>query len=225
MFERLIPLIGEDKLKIIREKNILLVGVGGVGGACFEALVRLGFKNFHLIDNDTFDKTNLNRQLLCTKENIGHKKVVEASIRAKNITDDINIIKGDLFLNEANIDEIDYTKIDYIVDCQDTLNTKLLLIKKSIAYNKKIICAMGTGKRINPTKLTITNIWKTENDPLAKKLRNLLRKNKINKKIPVVTSTEIPKKTQSNLISSCSLVPNVAGFYLAYYILNDIINN
>lgn len=225
MYERLIPLIGEETLDKIKDKKILLVGLGGVGGACFEALVRLGFKNFHLIDNDTFDITNLNRQILCTKDNIGHKKVIEAQIRAKNISDDINIKCDEIFLNEDNITKIDYHNIDYIIDCQDTLKTKLLLIEKSLEHNIKIISSMGTGNRLDPTKLIITDIWKTENDPLAKKLRSLLRKSKIKTKVPVITSKEIPVKINNNQISSCSLVPNVAGFYLAYYILNDIINN
>ncbi len=223
MFERMELLLSEEQLNKISNLNILLVGVGGVGGACFEALVRLGVSNISIVDGDTFDLSNLNRQLLSTQSNIGHSKVKEAMLRAKLINPSISIKCYEMFLNEANINELDYTKYDYIVDCCDTMTTKLLLIKKSLEYNVKIISSMGTGNRLDPTKLEITNIWKTENDPVAKVMRKMLRDNDIKTKIPVLCSKEIPIKVSSRTVGSISLVPNVAGFYIASYIFNDII--
>ncbi len=223
MFERLTYLINNETLNKISNINILLVGVGGVGGAFLEAATRLGIKHITIIDNDTFEISNLNRQILSNHSNIGHSKVIEASLRAKSINPETDIISKEMFLDASNIDEIDYTKYDYIVDCCDTVTTKLLLIKKSIKHNIKIITSMGTGNRLDPTKLTITDIWHTNYDPLAKIMRQLLRKNNIYDKIPVVTSTEIPIKIKSHKPGSTSLVPNVAGFYIAYYIFNDII--
>jgi len=225
MLERLELILDNKSINKFCHSNILLVGIGGVGGACLEALVRLGLKNITIVDNDTFDITNLNRQILSKRSNIGQKKVLEAEIRAKDINPDILITKKEIFLNEENNYEIDYQKYDFIIDCCDTITTKFLLIKNALKYNKKIISCMGTGNRFDPTKLELTNIWKTNYDPLAKILRKLLRNNQIKNKIPVLVSTEQPVKTTSRTPGSTSLVPNVAGFYIASYVFNDIINN
>lgn len=224
MLERMKLILSEDKIDKFINSNILLVGVGGVGGACLEALVRSGLKNITIIDNDVFDETNLNRQILSNKNSLNKSKVKEAVLRAKSINPSICIKELEMFLNEANIDEIEYNKYDYIIDCCDTITTKILLIKKSIEHNTKIITSMGTGNRTDPSKLIITNIWKTNNDPVAKIMRKLLRDNHINKKIPVVTSTELPIKTKSRTPGSTSFVPNAAGFFIASYVFNDIIN-
>ena len=224
MLERLKLILKEEQIEKFQNSNILLVGVGGVGGSCLEALVRSGLKNITIIDNDTFDKSNLNRQILSNQNNLNKSKVKEASLRAKGINPTICIKEYEMFLNEANIDEIEYNKYDYIIDCCDTITTKLLLIKKSIEYNIKIITSMGTGNRLDPSKLIITNIWKTNNDPVAKIMRKLLRDNHINKKIPVVTSTELPIKTGCRTPGSTAFVPNAAGFFIASYVFNDIIN-
>lgn len=224
MLERSKMLIEENKLNTFINSNILIVGIGGVGGACFEALVRMGIKNITIIDGDTFSLSNLNRQLISNRSNIGHSKVKEAYIRAININPDINIEYKEIFLTEANINEINYSNIDYIIDCCDTMTTKLLLIKKAIEHNIKIISCMGTGNRIDCTKLEITNIWKTDNDPVARVMRKLLRENNIKYKLPVLCSKETPLKIDSRTPGSVSFVPNVAGFYIANYVFNDIIN-
>lgn len=224
MLERSKLLISDEQLNKFCNSNVLIVGIGGVGGACFEALVRMGIKNITVVDGDTFSTSNLNRQLLCTNSNIGHSKVKEALLRAKCINSDILVDCKEMFLNEANIDEIDYSKYDYIIDCCDTMTTKLLLIKKALEYNVKIISSMGTGNRLDPTKLEIMNIWKTENDPVAKVMRKMLRDNNIKYKLPVLCSTELPIKISSRTPGSVSFVPNVAGFCIASYVFNDIIN-
>lgn len=225
MFERLEYLIDEKQLDKIFKTRILLVGVGGVGGAALEALVRMGILNITIVDDDIFTESNLNRQIICTRDNIGCVKVVEAEKRAKKINPDINIETKKCFLGENNIDEIEFTKYDYIIDCCDTMTTKLLLIKKAIEYDIKIISSMGTGNRLDATKLTITDIWETSYDPVAKAMRQLLRKNGIDKKITVVVSLEQPIKIHNRVPGSTSLVPNVAGFYIASYIFNDIIGS
>ena len=222
MFERLSRILTEEEISKIKNLNILIIGRGGVGGAAFEGLVRMGVTNITAIDNDKFEESNLNRQILSNKTNIGQFKALEAKIRANNINNECLIDSRVMFLNEENIDELEITKYDYILDCCDSLNTKILLIEYSIKYNIKIISCMGTGNRFDPTKLVITDIWKTNNDPLAKKVRLLLRKKKINKKIRVVTSTETPRKS-SNGVGSTSLVPNWAGFFMASFVINDII--
>ncbi len=224
MLERSKLLFSDEQLNDFSNSNILIVGIGGVGGACFEALVRMGIKNISVVDGDVFSKSNLNRQLLCTRDNIGHSKVNEALLRAKSINPDILVETHEMFLNEANIDEIDYKKYNYIIDCCDTMTTKLLLIKKALEYNIKIISSMGTGNRVDPTKIEIMNIWKTQNDPVAKVMRKMLRDNHIKYKLPVLCSTELPIKTHERIPGSVSFVPNVAGFCIASYVFNDIIN-
>ncbi len=224
MFDRMKLLLNEEQLSQLSKTNILIVGIGGVGGAAFEALVRLGIQNITLIDHDTFDLTNLNRQILSNLNNIGHSKVLEAKIRGESINSSISIKTYQIFLNESNIGQIDISQYDYIIDCCDTITTKLLLIQQALKNNIKIISSMGTGNRLDPTKLTITNIWQTNNDPIAKIIRKKLKENNIKTKIPVLFSKEIPIKTHNRTPGSISLVPNVAGFYLAHYILNDILN-
>ena len=220
MLER-VNLLFDNIDKFINSK-ILIVGVGGVGGACMEALVRMGLKYIAVIDNDVFDESNLNRQLLSNRNNIGHSKVKEATLRAKSINPDIFVEEHEMFLNESNFNEIDLTKYDYVIDCCDTVTTKLLLIKECLKKNVKIISSMGTGNRVDPTKLEIMSIWKTNYDPLAKVMRKLLRDNGIKDKVMVLSSNEIPMKTNSRTPGSTAFVPNCAGFCIASYVFNDI---
>ena len=222
MYERMERILSQDEIDKIINTKVLVVGLGGVGGATFEALVRLGIKNIDVIDYDVFDKSNLNRQLLSNLSNIGQKKVLGAQIRAKSINNDIIINSYDMFLNKDNIDDIDISKYDYVLDCCDSVEAKLLLIKKCLDNNIKIISCMGTGNRLDPTKVVITDIWKTNNDPLAKKMRTLLRKEGIKKKVKVVCSTELPRKSKEG-IGTISLVCNTAGFFMASFVINDII--
>jgi len=224
MLERVELLLNKEEIDKFTNSNVLLVGVGGVGGACLEALVRMGLKNITVIDKDCFDESNLNRQLLSNKNNIGHSKANEAVLRAKSINPDILIEKYEMFLDASNFDEINITDFDYVIDCCDTVTTKLLLIKECLNKNVKIISSMGTGNRFDPTKLVITDIRKTSYDPLAKIMRKLLRDNGINKKIMVLYSTEKPRKTNSRVVGSTAFVPNAAGFCIASYVFNDIIS-
>lgn len=225
MLERLEMLVSSEQLDTFCNSHILLVGVGGVGGACFEALVRLGLKKITIVDGDSFTLSNLNRQILSNRSNIGSVKVKEALLRAKEINPDISVTCVEKFLDSSNIDLFDYLEYDYIVDCCDTMTTKLLLIQKALENNIKIISCMGTGNRFDPTKLVITDIWKTNYDPVAKAIRKMLRENHISAKIPVLCSLEQPLKIASRKPGSTSFVPNVAGFDIASYVFNDIINN
>ncbi len=222
MDERILRVISLEQLNKIKNLNILIVGLGGVGGSAFEALVRMGVQHITVIDNDKFDISNLNRQVLSNLSNIGHFKANEALLRAKSINNDIIVDSREMFLDESNFKELEISKYDYVLDCCDTVNTKLLLIKECLSNNINIISAMGTGNRLDPTQLEIANIWKTSGDPLAKKMRKLLKDNHINKRVNVVYSKEIPVRV-SNPVGSTSLVPNVAGYYMAGYVINDVL--
>ncbi len=222
MFDRLIKLIGKNNLDKIGNAKILLVGVGGVGGFVLEGLVRSGIKNITIVDGDMVDESNLNRQIISNQENIGNNKVDEAIKRCKNINKDINIVGYNVMLNESNIDSLGY--FDYIIDACDDIRAKVGLIKYAKDNNMKIICALGTGKRISPCNVKITRLDKTINDPLAKKLRSILKKENINRNIPVVYSEDLPLN-HDKTIASCIFVPGVAGLYMAYYVINDIIKD
>lgn len=223
MFERLIGLIGEEKLKEIERKKILLIGVGGVGSYALEALIRNGFYDITIVDFDTIDLSNLNRQLITDSTNIGKYKVDEAKKRALLINPNINIQVINEKLNKENLRNLLNQNFDYIIDACDTLDVKFALMENSLHYSYKLISSMGTAKKTDPTKLEITTLDKTNNDPIARLLRNKVRKAHINKKIYVVSSTEVPK--QINMLGTANLVPSVAGLLCASFIFNDIIKN
>lgn len=219
-YARILKLIDEDKLKTIQEKNIIIVGVGGVGGFALEALVRLGIKNITIIDNDIVDITNLNRQIISNHEVLGKDKVEIALQRALSINPNGNFRGVNVFLNQDNLVEFIPNDSDYILDCCDTVTTKIALIKYAKEMNIPIICAMGTGNRLDPSKILVTDIYKTNNDPLAKIMRRLCKDNKI-KKLKVVTSMELPIKTHDRTPGSTPFVPSVAGIFMASYIVNE----
>lgn len=221
-FDRLLKIISKDEFKKIQETKILLVGVGGVGGYALESLVRMGFIDITIIDCDTVDETNLNRQIISLHSNIGEKKVDVALNRCLDINPLVRIKTKDIFLTKENLEsELDFT-YDYIIDACDTVSVKLTLVLCAKKYNNKIISIMGTGNKFDPTKIVITDIYKTQNDPLAKVMRKLLKENGI-KKLPVVASLELPIKNCSRTPGSTSLVPSVAGIYATSYIVNDLL--
>jgi len=224
MFERLLELIDEDKFKKIQDSKVLLVGIGGVGGYTLEALVRSGFNNITIIDGDKIAESNLNRQLISNVNNINEIKVEQAVYRMININPKLNIQTINIFLTKDNFTQNINEDYDYIIDACDDISIKLELIKYAVSNNIKIITCLGTGKKIDATKLEITKLNKTFNDPLAKKLRYELRKLNINLNIPVVFSKEEVINTKE-IIGSAIFVPAVAGIYLANYIFNDIINS
>lgn len=222
MFDRLIKLIGSDKLEEIDSKRILLIGVGGVGSSALEALVRNGFNHITVVDYDVVDITNLNRQLITDSSNIGELKVNAAYKRAKLIRKDIIISTQNIRVTSDNLLTLIDSGYDYIIDACDDIKVKYELIYYSMKMNFKLIESMGTAKKIDPSKLSITTLDKTYNDPLARKLRSMIRKNHINMKVNVISSSEVPKKIPDK--GTCSLVPNYAGILLVSYIMNDILN-
>lgn len=221
MDDRIIKLIGKDNLDVIKSKHILLIGVGGVGSAALETLVRNGFQNIEIIDYDKVEESNLNRQIITDTSNIGELKVNAAYKRMKLINPDINLSCQAIKLTEDNLVTILDSGFDYVIDACDDINIKYELIRLSCKMDFKLIESMGTAKKIDPTKLCITYLDKTTYDPIAKILRKKLRDNKINKRVVVVSSTETIKECDG--LGTLSLVPNTAGILLVSYIINDIL--
>lgn len=223
MFNRLDLLIGKEKRIELSKKVIMIIGIGGVGGYIIESLARSGIENFILIDYDKVDITNINRQIIALKTNIGEKKVDVLEERMKNINPNINIIKLDMFLEPSNINIINNYKIDYLIDACDYIPTKKELINKCTKDNIPFISCMGTGKRLDASKLEITLLDKTNYDPIARILRKYVKDNKINKKIKVLASKEVPQKIESKEIASCCFVPAVAGILVGNYVFNELL--
>lgn len=223
MYERTLALIGEDSLNKIKRKNILVLGTGGVGGYAIETLVRSGIQNITIVDYDKIDYSNINRQVIANSNNIGNYKVNEWEKRIKEINKDIKVKKINEKITKDNINILFEDNYDYIIDACDTVIVKKLLIKKCHEKNIKLITVCGMGKKLNPSLVKICDIKDTSYDPLAKSIRKYVKDEKIRGKVPVVFSSEEPKKNDKNLVSSMMMVPATAGINAAYYVINDII--
>lgn len=221
-FERLNLLI-PNKLDLIKSKTVLIIGLGGVGSYACEALVRSGIQNFIIVDNDKISLSNLNRQLMTYHSNIGKYKTDEIEKRILSINPSCNIKKITEFITSNNIDELFKNKVDYIVDACDTVNVKMGLIKKCVKKDIKFISSMGTGNKMDPTRLKIIDIRKTSYDPIAKKIRKMVKDERIKNKIMVVCSDEQPRVKIYKTIPSNSFVPATAGLLCASYVINDIV--
>ncbi|MBU5669102.1 tRNA threonylcarbamoyladenosine dehydratase [Peptoniphilus sp. MSJ-1] len=213
----------EDVLKI-NKKSVLVFGIGGVGGSCAESLVRAGIGKIGIVDGDVFETSNINRQIFATNKTLGIPKVDAACERLKEINPNIVIEKHNLFVNEENINEINFENYDYIVDAIDTITSKILIIKLAYEKNIKVISSMGAGNRLDPTAFEIANIENTKNDPVARIMRKKLKELNI-KKVKVAYSTEIPRKTGNRTPGSISFVPPVCGMVLASYVIRDILKS
>ena len=155
MFDRLIALVGRENLEKIKQKRVLIIGIGGVGGYALEALVRSGINNITIIDYDKIEKSNLNRQIITNQNNIGNFKVEEARKRCLSINPNLNIQALNKKLDENNLKDI-LDGFDYVIDACDTINVKFLLMKYKKDYGYELISSMGTAKKVDPTKLNIT---------------------------------------------------------------------
>lgn len=218
---RLEKIVSKDNVELLKKSKVAVIGLGGVGGNALESLVRFNIGNIVLVDNDVVDITNLNRQLLSLRSNIGLNKTEVARNRILDINPDCNIICLNLFLNKSNIEELFKYDFDYLVDACDTIDTKMLLIEECNKRNIKIISCMGTANKFNPTLLEIIDIRKTTYDSIAKILRKRIKDNNIKYKIDVVCSKEKP--IVSDGLGSNSIVPSTAGILCAYYIIKNII--
>lgn len=223
MFDRLKLLIGEENLKKINNTKVLVVGVGGVGGECVISLVRSGIQDITVIDFDKVDITNINRQVVAYHSTIGMDKVDVIEKMIKDINPQSNVSKYKVFLDKDNIKEIfDKENPQFVIDCCDSKETKKEIIKECLNRNIMFISSMGTGNKMDPSQLEIVDIRKTNNDPLARIFRKWVKDEKINKKIPVLCSKEVPTRS-GNVVASNSFVPNSAGLLISSYVIRKII--
>ena len=219
-FSRLEKVIGNDNLKKINKKSVLVLGCGGVGGYVVEALARSNIGTLILVDFDKVDISNINRQIIALESTIGKYKVDLLERRVKDINKDCKIIKINKFIDLDNLDELFNNKIDFFVDACDTVSVKKRIIKECLERKIKFISSMGTGNKLDPSKLEIMDIRKTVNDPLARILRKFVKDEKITDKIMVLSSSELPVKTGDRIPGSTAFVPSSAGLLIASYIIN-----
>lgn len=222
-FSRTSLLIGEENLKKLNSAKIIVFGVGGVGSFVVESLVRSGIGNISIVDFDVVDVTNINRQILALHSTIGKKKVDVMKERIQDINPNAIINTYDTFISNETIDMFDLSDYDYAIDCIDNVTGKLLIIEKCINNNTKIISSLGTANKLDPSKLTITDISKTNTCPLAKVVRLELRKRGINH-LNVLFSSELPIKNDTNVLGSISFVPSTGGLLISSKVISDLIN-
>ena len=223
-YDRTEILIGKENIDKLCKSHVAVFGVGGVGSYAVEAIVRAGVGEITIIDADNVDETNINRQLLATRDVIGQAKVDVLEKRILLINPDIKVHKICDFYAPENRDKFFQLKYDYVVDAIDSLTSKIDLIKFCYDNNIKIVSSMGTANKLEPLKLRVSDIAKTSVCPLAKIIRKKAKELGI-KKLKVVYSEELPIKNENtNVLGSISFVPSVAGLIIASEVIRDIIN-
>ena len=223
--ERSALLLGNEALEILKNKTVLVVGIGGVGSFCVEALARTGIGHLILVDKDKIESSNINRQLLATTETIDQVKVIVMKKRIQTLNPECKVDAYDCFYDYSMDEKIFSQKIDFVIDCIDSIKSKQDLAMACIQRDIPFLSSMGTARRLDPSKLEIMELEKTSYDPIAKRMRNWKRKNKIRNKIWVVCSTEPPRPVEAGKpLPSMIFVPASAGLLLASECVKKLIN-
>lgn len=231
-FSRTELLIGEKGLENLKNTTVMVLGVGGVGSHCIEALARSGVGTFILVDNDKVSLTNINRQSIAYQSTVGEYKTKLMKDRIWDINPGAHVITHEKFILPENLQEIFDRKVDYIVDAIDTVTAKLALAVYAKEQNIPIISCMGTGNKLHPELFEITDISKTSVCPLCKVMRKELKNRGIthlkvlySKEKPIAMSgkdTGEDKGMRRSLPGSISFVPPVAGLFIAGEVIREI---
>ena len=231
-FERFEMLVGKDAVNALKSKKVIVFGVGGVGGYVCEALARSGVGRVDVVDNDTVSITNINRQIIATEYTVGKAKTSVAAERMKSINPDIKVMEYNMFYLPETAEKIDLSQYDFVVDAIDTVSGKIELAVRCGGLSVPIVSSMGTGNKLDPSKIVVTDIYKTKVCPLARVMRSLCKKNGI-KKLAVVYSEEEPKtpvfqpsdneNPNKSIPASSAFVPPAAGLTIASYVVRNLI--
>ena len=231
-FFRTQMLLGSAAMERLQKARVAVFGIGGVGGYTVEALARAGIGAIDLIDSDTVSVSNINRQIIATHSTVGMLKVEAAKRRVLDINPEARVTTWPVFYNAETADQFDFTQYDYIVDAIDTVTGKLALVERAVAAGTPIICCMGTGNKLDPTRFEVSDISKTTMCPLARVMRKELSKRGI-KHLKVVYSKEEAMTPMGweeeaaaigkrQIPGSVSFVPGAAGLALAGEVIKDI---
>ena len=195
--------MGQEALDKLRSCRVAVFGIGGVGGSVVETLARSGVGTIDVIDDDKICLTNLNRQILATRDTIGMYKADAAEERIHQIDPDIKVNKHKvLYLPGEAAESIDFSVFDYVIDSLDTMSAKIDIVMKAKAAGVPVISCMGCGNRVDPSKLQVTDIYKTSMDPLSKIMRKEMKKRRV-RRLKVVFSTEPPIRPLRDQDNSC----------------------
>ncbi len=240
-------IVGTEALNSLRNKKVVVLGLGGVGSYTAEALVRSGIGNIVLVDDDTVCLTNLNRQLHALYKTIGKFKTTVMKERIESISKKVRVTEIIKTVTKDNVEDFIDKDVDYVIDALDTISAKISLARYCYFNNVKLISCMGTGNKLDPTGFKVADIYSTKNCPLCKVMRYELRRIGV-KNLKVVFSEEIPQKPRLSEVVSCingcvcnfdngrsctnkrqipgsiSFVPPVAGFILAGEVVNSFLN-
>jgi ThiF family. len=233
--------IGKEGLEALKRASVFVLGIGGVGSFAAEALARSGIGKLVLVDKDVVDITNVNRQIIALLSTIGRPKVDLMQERIRDIHPECEVVPLKMFYNEETYESIfGHGPFDFVVDASDTIVYKIHLIKECVRRNIPIISSMGAANKMDPTRLRIADISETHTDPIAKVVRKKLRKEGIEKGIPVVFSDESPIRIREDVRqyvgrddseirkvkmppSSNAFVPSVAGLIMASYVVRTLL--
>ncbi len=231
-FSRTELLIGEEGLNRLANATVMVLGVGGVGSHCIEALARSGVGTLILVDNDKVSRTNINRQSIAYLSTVGDYKTKLMKDRIDDICPSINVFTYETFVLPENLNEIFEREVDYIVDAIDTVTAKLAIAEYAKEHQIPLISCMGTGNKLHPELFEITDISKTSVCPLCKVMRKELKERGIHhlkvlysKEKPIDTSarsTGEDKGMRRSLPGSISFVPPVAGLLIAGEVIREI---
>ena len=235
-FIRTQMLLGEDAMERLATSRVAVFGLGGVGGHVVEALARSGIGALDLIDNDTVALSNLNRQIIATENTLGELKTEAAKARVLSVNPNCRVTQHNCFFLPENADTFDFSAFDYVVDAIDTVSGKLAIIEKALAAGVPVISSMGTGNKLNPAMLTVSDISETSYDPLARVMRRELKKRGITS-LKVVWSREKaltpaappgeadkPSGSRRSTPGSTPFVPGCAGLILASEVVRDLLS-
>ena len=219
--DRTETLLGKEKLERIQKARIMVIGLGGVGGTVLNSLYRSGFRHFVLVDNDVVDVSNLNRQIMYENKDIGKRKTDVCKTKLTEFCGEIDVKTVDLYVDETNAQ--DFIKdVDFVVDAIDFVPGKIGIMKACLEKNIPFVSSLGMAKRLDPEQVELTTLNKTENDPLAKKIRYECRQRELDlKKIPVVYSKE-SIIIDGPTLGSMMMVPSTAGLIISTFIIKNI---
>ncbi len=230
--ERTELLLGSEKLELLRQKHVLVVGLGGVGAYAAEMIARAGVGRMTIVDGDTVSNSNINRQLPALHSQVGKPKTEVMATRLRDINPDIDLTVVSEFIRDERMVQLLENKYDYVVDAIDTLSPKVFLIYHSIQRGLPIISSMGSGGKTDPTKLQIADISKTFNCKLARSIRKRLHRKGIDKGLTVVFSTELTDKAavvevddeenKKSTVGTISYMPALFGIYCASKVIRDL---
>jgi len=215
-------LIGCENVSNLKDRHVAVFGIGGVGGHAAEALCRCGIGKIDVFDGDIVDITNINRQLVATHKTVGNNKVDVIKDRLLEINPCVQVKAVKIFYLPGTADEVDLSVYDYIIDAVDTMTAKLELVCRAKAIDVPIICSMGAANKLNPAGFEVSDIYNTSVCPVARTMRNELRKRNIDS-LKVVYSKETPV-LKAKPPASISFVPPVAGLILAGEVIKDLID-